>query len=173
MINTDSKLLIIEDDPGVQSQLRHCFDDYYVLTAEDRTTAINELRRHEPPVVLHDIGLPADELQIEERLRVTQRDLAAKEQKAFNAELAGATAHELNQPLTAVMGYAGMLERGLEENPRLQRASGAIVRESERMAEIVRKIGKLTKYESKAYLGDTKIIDIERSIDSEPPVTGI
>lgn len=112
-------------------------------------------------------------LQIEERLRTAQHDLAEKEQKAFIAELAGATAHELNQPLTAVMGYAGMLERGLGENPKLRRATGAIVRETERMAEIVRKIGKLTKYQSKAYVGDTKIIDIERSIDSEPPVTGI
>lgn len=112
-------------------------------------------------------------LQIEERLRTAQRDLAEKEQKAFIAELAGATAHELNQPLTAVMGYAGMLEHRLEEHPRLRRASAAIVRETERMAEIVRKIGKLTRYESKSYVGDTKIIDIERSIDSEPPVTGI
>ena len=68
MTNTDSKLLIIEDDPGVQSQLRQCFDDYCILAADDRATAINELRRHEPPVVLHDIGLPVDELQIEERL---------------------------------------------------------------------------------------------------------
>ncbi len=111
-------------------------------------------------------------LQIEERLRATQRDLAEKEQKAFIAELAGATAHELNQPLTAVMGYAEMLEKALESSP-YRRATTAIVRETERMAEIVRKIGKLTKYESKAYVGDTKIIDIERSIDSEPPVTGI
>jgi two-component system NtrC family response regulator len=70
VINTDSKLLIIEDDPGVQSQLRQCFDDYYVLAAADRAAAIYELRRHEPPVVLHDIGLPADERQIEERLGI-------------------------------------------------------------------------------------------------------
>jgi PAS domain S-box-containing protein len=111
--------------------------------------------------------------QIEDRLQKTQRELAEKEQKAFIAELAGATAHELNQPLTAVLGYAGMLEKGLAGDARLQRATGAIVRETERMAEIVRKIGKLTKYESKAYVGDTKIIDIERSIDSEPPVTGL
>jgi PAS domain S-box-containing protein len=112
-------------------------------------------------------------LQIEERLRDAQKDLAEKEQKAFIAELAGATAHELNQPLTTVMGYAGMLEAALTDDARLSRASAAIVRETERMAEIVRKIGKLTKYESKSYVGDTKIIDIERSIDSEPPVTGI
>ena len=40
------------------------------------------------------------------------------------------------------------------------------------MAEIVRKIGRLTKYETKAYVGNAKIIDIDRSIDSEPPVDG-
>lgn len=113
-----------------------------------------------------------DLIRVKERLESAQQQLADKEQKAFIAELAGATAHELNQPLTTVMGYAGMLEKELDAESRLGRACSAIVRESERMAEIVRKIGKLTKYESKAYVGDTKIIDIERSIDSEPPVTG-
>jgi two-component system NtrC family response regulator len=54
-------LLIVEDDPGIQSQLRWCFEDYDVLPATDRTAAINELRRHEPAVVLQDLGLPPDE----------------------------------------------------------------------------------------------------------------
>jgi PAS domain S-box-containing protein len=112
-------------------------------------------------------------LQIEERLADAQRELADKEQKAFIAELAGATAHELNQPLTTVMGYAQLIARELDEGTKLGRASGVIVRETERMAEIVRKIGKLTRYESKSYVGDTKIIDLERSVDSEPPVTGL
>ena len=109
-------------------------------------------------------------LKIEERLRDAQHELAAQEQKSFIAELAGATAHELNQPLTTVMGYAGMIAKHVEEGSRLARASASIVRESERMAEIVRKIGKLTRYESKAYVGDTKIIDIERSMESDPPI---
>jgi PAS domain S-box-containing protein len=109
---------------------------------------------------------------IEERLAATERELEQKQKQALIAELAGATAHELNQPLTAVMGYAEMLGRKLEESSPLAHASSAILRETERMAEIVRKIGKLTKYETKTYVGDTKIIDIDRSIDSEPPVTG-
>ncbi len=108
-------------------------------------------------------------IRIEERLRNAQNELAEQEQKAFIAELAGATAHELNQPLTTVMGYAGLIAKELDQSSRLGRAASAIVRETERMAEIVRKIGKLTKYESKAYVGETKIIDIERSIDSDPP----
>jgi two-component system NtrC family response regulator len=55
------KLLIVEDDPGIQSQLRWCFEDYEVLAATDRPSAINELRRHEPAVVLQDLGLPPDD----------------------------------------------------------------------------------------------------------------
>src|SRR5262249_22173148 len=63
---TRRKLLVVEDDPGIQSQLRWCFEDYDVLAATDRAAAINELRRHEPAVVLQDLGLPPDEDGVEE-----------------------------------------------------------------------------------------------------------
>jgi len=53
-------LLIVEDDVGLQSQLKWCFDGYKVLIASDREEAIVLLRRHEPPVVLLDLGLPPD-----------------------------------------------------------------------------------------------------------------
>jgi two-component system NtrC family response regulator len=64
--DTPRKLLIVEDDPGIQSQLRWCFEDYEILAAEDRNGAINELRRHEPAVVLQDLGLPPDDSGVEE-----------------------------------------------------------------------------------------------------------
>ncbi|RMG34888.1 MAG: PEP-CTERM-box response regulator transcription factor [Gammaproteobacteria bacterium] len=57
---TKKYLLVIEDDPGLQSQLRWCFDDYEVLIAGDREEAITLLRRHEPGVVTLDLGLPPD-----------------------------------------------------------------------------------------------------------------
>lgn len=53
-------LLIVEDDPGLQSQLRWSFEDYDVQFAGDRTSALAALRRHEPAVVLQDLGLPPD-----------------------------------------------------------------------------------------------------------------
>ena len=62
------KLLIVEDDPGLLSQLRWCFEDYDVYTAEDRESAIAELRRHEPTVVLQDLGLPPKPDGVEEGL---------------------------------------------------------------------------------------------------------
>jgi two-component system NtrC family response regulator len=66
------KLLIVEDDPGLLSQLKWCFEEYDVVTAEDRVSAINELRRHEPLVVLQDLGLPPKPDGVEEGLATLQ-----------------------------------------------------------------------------------------------------
>ncbi len=57
---TQQKILVVEDDPGLQSQMRWCFDGYEVLIASNREEAIMLLRRHEPAVVLLDLGLPPD-----------------------------------------------------------------------------------------------------------------
>ena len=53
-------LLIIEDDLGLQKQLRWSFDTYEVLLAGDRESAIAQVRRHQPAVVTMDLGLPPD-----------------------------------------------------------------------------------------------------------------
>ncbi len=68
MTETSRKLLIVEDDPGLLNQLKWCFEDYEVFTAEDRDTAIAELRRHEPGVILQDLGLPPHPEGVEEGL---------------------------------------------------------------------------------------------------------
>ena len=66
MSENSRRLLIVEDDPGLLSQLKWCFEGYDVCTAEDRETAIAELRRHEPAVVLQDLGLPPNPEGVEE-----------------------------------------------------------------------------------------------------------
>jgi two-component system, NtrC family, response regulator len=68
MDDESRKLLIVEDDPGLLSQLKWCFEDYEVFTAEDRESAIAGLRRHEPGVVLQDLGLPPRPEGVEEGL---------------------------------------------------------------------------------------------------------
>ncbi len=60
------KLLIVEDDEGLQRQLRWAYDDYEVIVAGDRATAIDMLRLHEPDVVTLDLGLPPDPDGVEE-----------------------------------------------------------------------------------------------------------
>lgn len=65
-------LLVIEDDSGLRSQLRWCFEDYDVATAENRESALAQLRRVEPPVVTLDLGLPPDAANASEGLAVLE-----------------------------------------------------------------------------------------------------
>jgi PAS domain S-box-containing protein len=109
-----------------------------------------------------------EKLRMQERLDRAQEELRGRERMAIVAELAGAAAHELNQPLTSVIGYAELLRRKLDHEPTLQSAAAVIIRESERMAEIVRKVGKITKYETKTYVGGAKILDLEKASGTEP-----
>jgi two-component system NtrC family response regulator len=53
-------ILVIEDDPGLQKQIKWSLEQYEVLTAATREEAISQLRRQEPAVVLLDLGLPPD-----------------------------------------------------------------------------------------------------------------
>jgi two-component system NtrC family response regulator len=68
-------LLVVEDDPGLQKALRWAFDDFEVVVAEDRKSAIAQLRLHEPPVVTLDLGLPPDPGSATEGLAILQEIL--------------------------------------------------------------------------------------------------
>ncbi len=61
---TDDKnlpvLLIVEDDEGLQRQLKWAYEGYRVVAATSRSQAIDLLRLHEPAVVTLDLGLPPD-----------------------------------------------------------------------------------------------------------------
>jgi two-component system, NtrC family, response regulator len=56
----NKKLLIIEDDPGLQSQLRWCFTDFEVSLATDEESALQVIQSDPPHVVTLDLGLPPD-----------------------------------------------------------------------------------------------------------------
>jgi PAS domain S-box-containing protein len=108
----------------------------------------------------------SEKMRMEQRLAQAQEQILAQERQAIVAELAGAAAHELNQPLTSVMGYAELLKRRLDPGTAPYSAAEIIFNEAERMAEIVRKIGKITRYETKSYVGRARILDLDRSAPS-------
>ena len=64
---------------------------------------------------------------------------------------------------SSIIGYAELLCRRLEKESPLYNASDIIITQAERMAEIVRKIGKITKYETKSYVGGAKILDLDKA----------
>jgi two-component system NtrC family response regulator len=58
MTETRRPLLIVEDDPELQKQMRWAFDRYETVVAGDRESAVAQMRRCEPAVVTMDLGLP-------------------------------------------------------------------------------------------------------------------
>ncbi|MCA1979741.1 MAG: PEP-CTERM-box response regulator transcription factor [Thiobacillus sp.] len=76
MSDAKQKILLVEDDPGLQKQLKWSLADYELVVAADRDSAIAQLRRHEPPVVLLDLGLPPDADGATEGLAALQQILS-------------------------------------------------------------------------------------------------
>lgn len=60
MAQNKPEILIIEDDKGLQKQLKWSLDEYHVVLAEDKETSLVELRRFQPKVITLDLGLPPD-----------------------------------------------------------------------------------------------------------------
>ena len=72
------KLLIVEDDEGLQAQLKWAYDDFDVTVVGDRASAIAALRAEEPPVVTLDLGLPPDPDGTSEGFKVLEEIMAVK-----------------------------------------------------------------------------------------------
>ncbi len=76
MTDESRKLLVVEDDPGLQAQLRWCFEGYEVIVAGDRETALAELKKYAFPVMTLDLGLPPDESGTSEGFATLEQVLA-------------------------------------------------------------------------------------------------
>lgn len=108
-----------------------------------------------------------ERIRVERQLEKAQERLAVSEKQMVVAELAGAMAHELNQPLTGVMASAELLQRKLGDNSEFAHTIERMNGEAKRIAEIVYKIGHLTRYETTAYVGSQKILDLDRAAAEE------
>ena len=75
MSTTKDILLLVEDDPGLQKQVRWSLDEYDVQVAGDRESALAQIRRFEPAVVILDLGLPPDENGASEGLATLEQIL--------------------------------------------------------------------------------------------------
>jgi two-component system NtrC family response regulator len=97
MTFTKPKLLIVEDDQGLQAQLKWAYEDFEVVIAGDRASAIAALRAEEPAVVTLDLGLPPDPDGTTEGFAVLNEIMALKpETKVIVATGHGARESALN-----------------------------------------------------------------------------
>ncbi len=72
------KLLVIEDDEGLQAQLKWAYEDYDVVIAGTRETALSVVRAEEPAVITLDLGLPPDPDGTSEGFAVLEAVMAMK-----------------------------------------------------------------------------------------------
>lgn len=146
-----------KEDAGIRDALSAGADDYVRDTLLER----------ELPFKLLFLRRAA---RIREDLQRREKELRTVEQAARGgliAELAGAAAHELNQPLTAVMGYAELLEKRVDPADPILLPLRRLREEAERMASIVRRIAGITRYETMDYVAGARIVDLERSSPSQ------
>ena len=78
MAEDKPRLLIVEDDAGLQAQLKWAYEDLDVTIVGDRASAIAALRAEEPPVVTLDLGLPPDPDGTSEGFAVLEEIMAIK-----------------------------------------------------------------------------------------------
>jgi two-component system NtrC family response regulator len=159
-------LLIVEDDPGLQSQMRWCFDESVsVQTADNGEDAVAALRRFEPQVVTLDLGLPPDPGGAEEGFK-TLAELLRLAPKTKVIVITGREEHEhavravaegafdfYQKPVEAetlrfVVERAFRIRALEDENERLQASRDAspldgIIGASEAMVKLCRKVEKI------------------------------
>src|SRR3989440_9220104 len=77
MNNNRRPLLIIEDDPALQTQMSWAFEQYEPVPAGDRASALAQIRRHRPAVITMDLGLPPRPDDPSEGLQLLEEIIAA------------------------------------------------------------------------------------------------
>jgi PAS domain S-box-containing protein len=162
----ESIMRLIRSDEGGTGRLSGHRTEMVGKTGERIPVSLSAALIFERGKPIGSVGIFTDlreRLRMEARLTEAREELRSREKQALIAELAGAAAHELNQPLTSVLGYAEIIAKKTSRSMPVDAETAIIVREAERMAEIVRKIGRITKYETKSYVGAAKIIDLDRS----------
>ncbi len=107
------------------------------------------------------------QVRMEERLQESIEELELTQRQAVVAEVAGAAAHKLNQPLTSLLGYTELLRRQLDEDDELFRVATTIHNDASSIAEVVRKIGRITRYRTQEYAGGEQIMNLEEASQVE------
>jgi len=102
------------------------------------------------------------------RIKDLQEQLLEAEQQKVVGQLAGAAAHEINQPLTILMGYAEMLLKMVEGEPELAGRVKAILQSADEIAGVVKRIQRLRGYRTKPYVDQSHIVDLQAPADGEP-----
>lgn len=94
-----------------------------------------------------------------------QKELIDEERLKVLLQMAGATAHELNQPLMVLLGNIELIGTYKSDPEKLSDCVAAIEDAGNRISDIVKKIETIRNYETKAYPDGSKIISIDQDLN--------
>lgn len=153
-------MLIVEDDPGLQSQLKWCFDGQELFVADTRIAALELIKKEKPLVIITDLGLPPDPGGSSEGFKLIEEALnidpelkiivvTGREEKANAVKAIGLGAYDFYQKpieietLKFVVNRAFRLRELEIENTKLVQSqvndiSGGMVASNQQMLQILR-----------------------------------
>jgi CheY-like chemotaxis protein len=151
----------LKDSAAIEKGLESGANDYFTKPLSD------DDRRFQLPLKVRNLiklKKMQDELaELNRELKETQEKLIEKEKVSAVVEMAGAASHELNQPLTAILGNLQLVLAKLPEGDPLGKRVDKVLGQVDRMVEIVKKIGHITRYRTKEYAENVRIVDIDKS----------
>ncbi len=78
--------------------------------------------------------------------------------------MAGAAAHELNQPLTVILGAAELMTQ-IDDPAKLKKLAERVAEAAERLGDITQRLAKVVRFKTQSYLGRKNIIDLEAATE--------
>jgi CheY-like chemotaxis protein len=151
----------LKDASAIERGLELGANDYFTKPLSD------DDRRFQLPLKVRNLikmKKMQDQLaKLNDELKKAQDKLIQNEKEAAVVEMAGAASHELNQPLTAIMGNLQLVMTKLPDGDPLVEKLEKVMAQVERMVDLVKKIGQITRYRTKRYAENIKIVDIDQA----------
>jgi PAS domain S-box-containing protein len=155
----DCPIKHIENGEKTSVCLRQIKDGDKERYLEEMTTPVSAFGKEKGTgfniITIRDV---TDHIQLKEEHRI-------KERLQGVLEMAGAAAHELNTPIFSALGTAQLVLDDLNDQ-QLQDDLKTIIKNLNTVSELTKKMTQITKYEAKEYVGDTKIVDIQKASDT-------
>ena len=159
-ISFEQKYVFKGYESGAVDYLFKPFDPYILNT---KVKVFIELFKQKKAleITTNDLKKTVEELKkANQKILEQQKSLIDEERLKVLLQMAGATAHELNQPLMTLLGYIDLMKIYKNDAEKLIRHTEKIKEAGLKIADIVKKIQNLRNYETKPYLGKTSIINI-------------
>ncbi|HWR13191.1 MAG TPA: ATP-binding protein [Terriglobales bacterium] len=139
---------------------RGTYAGFFSLDEPRELARVNETEMSKLELLADDLGVAIERAYL-------QRELVRTEKLAGIGQLVAGMAHELNNPLTAVLGYSEMLS-DFSEDPQVRQQAGIIQRESLRMKKIIENLVRFAKQDK----AERKLLSINQSLEEALKLCG-